>query len=182
MPKDMSGGPLTQFQAKVADRDRTFELVQSLNTALDAAALPLETLKRQFDRVWPELEKVLSAPLAAHPVAPKRDMADTLGEILEIARELKRNSVLSATTLADEVRNFASVQPVAKAQRVATTWLERELQARIDARDRVSPPPLGATKAPEQNQRESTVPISATEESVPAKNTDRKEKPKRRRK
>lgn len=54
LTSDLAAGPLTQFQAKVADRDGTFELLSTINSALGSNALPPERLRRQFDRSWPD--------------------------------------------------------------------------------------------------------------------------------
>lgn len=53
-------GPLNLFQAKVANRDETWELLQGINNAMESGSLTEEQLARTFDRWWPDLEKALS--------------------------------------------------------------------------------------------------------------------------
>ena len=60
-PSDLAPGPLTQFQAKTADREGTFELVSTINGALGAEALSADWLRRLFERSWPALDAKLTA-------------------------------------------------------------------------------------------------------------------------
>lgn len=52
--------PLAQFQAKEANRAQTWELLQSVNLAMAAEALPESRLQRYFDTFWPTLEGAIS--------------------------------------------------------------------------------------------------------------------------
>ncbi len=90
-PSDLAQGPLTQFQAKTADREGTLELLSTVNRALGADALPIDRLQRLFERSWPDLEKKLTAPPTL-PVATtvQRDVPEMLSEVLETVRSLAR--------------------------------------------------------------------------------------------
>lgn len=58
-PEDMIDSPLKQFQAKCADQEGTFNLISSINKALKDDAIREDVLRKTFDYLWPELEKVL---------------------------------------------------------------------------------------------------------------------------
>lgn len=88
-PTDLQQGPLTQFQAKVADRAGTMELLETINRALGASALPQERLQRLFDRSWPDLERRLQDLPAVEPRS-KRNMDEMIAEVLETVRTLAR--------------------------------------------------------------------------------------------
>jgi predicted nucleotide-binding protein len=55
--------PLAQFQVNTASRDDTFNLVQSLNSALGTASLSEDRLRRSFEVWWPVLDGQLSAAI-----------------------------------------------------------------------------------------------------------------------
>jgi hypothetical protein len=78
--------PLADFQATKADRDDSFQMLLSINSALGPAGLPHEKLKRAFERWWQTLEDRLKAiPPAEHPVEPPKQ-EDMLAEILRYVR------------------------------------------------------------------------------------------------
>lgn len=93
-PSDVTG-PLTQFQASIAnDRDDMMKLVSSLN---DACERPLEVprLERAFTRAWPDyvdnLEKI-RVRSGIGDSGPQRQVPDMVAEILERVREIQRGS------------------------------------------------------------------------------------------
>lgn len=92
-PAQLSG-PLGQLQAATADRDGTWQVVQTINKLLDEPVrLSDDRLRRAFDRWWPELEGQLAAArqiVAAPPPAPQRSPEDKLDEILETVRAIQR--------------------------------------------------------------------------------------------
>ncbi|MSQ33735.1 MAG: TIR domain-containing protein [Dehalococcoidia bacterium] len=90
-PSDIPAGPLTQFQAKRANRTETFELVQAINTALSERALTTAALERTFDLWWPRLEQVLAEArtLSAAP-ATIRSLPDMVMEVLTEVRSISR--------------------------------------------------------------------------------------------
>lgn len=74
-------GPLAQFQAKLATKDETWELLQAVNLAMASDALPESRLKKYFDTFWPNLAEVLSRVDHEFQVLP-RDIRARLLEVL----------------------------------------------------------------------------------------------------
>lgn len=90
MKKEDLRQPLGQFQAKIADSAGTFELLQMINRA-QAKPLQDQKLKAAFDRWWPQLQTTLEAIKAKnHAPPPKRDTAEKIDELLELARTTAR--------------------------------------------------------------------------------------------
>jgi hypothetical protein len=86
-------GPLTEFQASVADRDGTKRLVRTLNLAAgDTATLSEKQLDETFDVWWPKLEAALAevAKIRTLEPRPTRTERDILKEILELVRAMTR--------------------------------------------------------------------------------------------
>jgi hypothetical protein len=81
-PSELTG-PLTQFQATVANKPDTLRLLHTINNELKAAALPKERLNRTFERWWPELEKSLDNIPKPH-----------LDEMREKAQEFKAYEIV----------------------------------------------------------------------------------------
>jgi hypothetical protein len=86
---DLAKSPLTQFQAKEANREDTWSLLQTINRALKEQAVGDDPLRRLFDAFWPELERKLAALPPVHS-PPKRSADDMTAEILELVRGLSR--------------------------------------------------------------------------------------------
>ena len=92
-------GPLTQFQAKEANREGTRDLLSSINKALGADALPEERLDRVFEHFWPDLERSFERIRALSPETDEmRPVEDTLEEVLLIARDLSRRDTGDTTS------------------------------------------------------------------------------------
>lgn len=89
-PSQLPAGPLTQFQAKIADAVGTLALVKSinLNSVLVEGKLQDDALERAFNRCWPELETKLKAIEPSHDVTVSRNQIEMVEEILEISRRL----------------------------------------------------------------------------------------------
>ncbi len=90
-PPDVEG-PLAQFQMQRNDMDGTFELLKSMNKALGSDALEDATLKRVFDRSWPDLRQAferLETPEAPE-VQQQRSTEAVTREVLELVRSLTR--------------------------------------------------------------------------------------------
>lgn len=106
-PTDIPSGPLTQFQAKTATRDGTWDLMVAINSSLDDSKLPDEKLKRAFDRCWPDLESSLSKlPQQNEDHIPSRSTDDKIEEILLLLREARPNTervILHPTEYVSEV-------------------------------------------------------------------------------
>jgi hypothetical protein len=90
-PANIPEGPLTQFQAKVADRSGTFDLVRALNSSLVETPLPEERLNKTFEMCWPDLEQRLTNLPFDVQEAPRRNTEDMLAEILDVVRSLGRS-------------------------------------------------------------------------------------------
>jgi hypothetical protein len=88
-PSDILRGPLTQFQAKGANKSETFQLLCTLNGAMDNPLTDAQ-LQRGFDRCWNELETLLKDLPAPTSHQEKRSEDDKLTEVLEIVRTLAR--------------------------------------------------------------------------------------------
>jgi hypothetical protein len=81
--------PLGQFQATVADKERTASMFQDINKAL-GSEVPENILSELFERViWPDLEKALSSmPKPENEIPAKRSQEDMIAEILENSRAI----------------------------------------------------------------------------------------------
>jgi hypothetical protein len=90
-PVDLAAGPLAQFQAKRSDVEDTWALICAINRSLRDSSLPEESLRRAFDRWWPDLEKALSdLPADTDSAASERSLDDKTDEILSLVRALSR--------------------------------------------------------------------------------------------
>ena len=89
-PTSIPAGPLTQFQAKKANKEETLELVMAINNVLGEKALDDDRLKRTFERWWPELEEKLNNLPAEETVVERRETQDMVEEILELVRDFSR--------------------------------------------------------------------------------------------
>jgi hypothetical protein len=93
---DLKKGPLVQFQATAFSRDEVRKLIESLNNkAGEGERVELATVKRTFDKWWPELEKELSVILQEVPGKSKTSPVPTkqeamLGELLDLVRSQQR--------------------------------------------------------------------------------------------
>jgi hypothetical protein len=88
-PADINAGPLTQFQAKRSNKAETWELVRTLNGALDKPLAEAQ-LERGFERCWNELETKLKDLPEPTSHQEKRSEGDKLTEVLEVVRTLQR--------------------------------------------------------------------------------------------
>ena len=88
-------GPLAQFQMTLSDKKETFQLIQSINSALGDQGLKEDILQQSFDKWWPEFEKKLDkiktdAKEEHTEIEPKRTQDDKLDEILNVVRQFSR--------------------------------------------------------------------------------------------
>jgi len=98
-PHDVES-PLAQFQAVQADRAGTLKLLESINASCPDP-LPLDRLKRLFERLWPDLAVRIQAAAASdsrRSKVPARSDRDVVNEVLEIVRSLAKNDDLSTLT------------------------------------------------------------------------------------
>jgi hypothetical protein len=87
-PTEIPKGPLVQFQAAVANKGDTKRLVQTVNSALEKAALPESQLDTTFEVWWPKLEEDLKKIPGTAERAPARTDRDILEEILAAVRSI----------------------------------------------------------------------------------------------
>jgi len=112
---DIPAGPLTQFQAKCADKADTFSLVQTLNSALNTHALTETDLEAQFERCWPELDSAISQiKKTPSPAMKERPPEEITREILDIVRAIRREIQPPRNTLNLDESGAASFSNVAK--------------------------------------------------------------------
>src|SRR5262249_49198439 len=99
-PSDILSGPLTQFQPKRANKSETWELIHTLNAAMDSR-LTDEQLKRGFERCWNELETKLNDLPEPTGHQEERSQKDMLVEVLDVVRRISR-------TIDDNISPLAS--------------------------------------------------------------------------
>ena len=86
-PADLVG-PLSQFQAKKADKEGTHQLIEMINAALPSA-LPKEEIDETFELRWPKLAgKLNDAPTVTRGTPSPRKDREILEEILTAVRGL----------------------------------------------------------------------------------------------
>jgi hypothetical protein len=82
-------GPLSQFQAKKADRASTLELVGAINQKA-ASPLPQQRLDELYDVLWAKLETKLAAvPQTTQPTPKLRSQPEVLEELVGSVRRLE---------------------------------------------------------------------------------------------
>lgn len=91
-PTDIGLGPLAQFQHTKFEKEDTFRLVKTINTARDAQALNEALLRKLFDKWWPDLQSSMAqVPALSLPSkAPRRSDREILEDIWELVREQSR--------------------------------------------------------------------------------------------
>ena len=95
-------GPLTEFQASLANREDTHKLIITLNKAMKEKALPEGKLTQAFDRWWPDLEKSLgSIPASAPTKKPARSSEEMIEEVLNIVRDQARVTQITQQMIDD---------------------------------------------------------------------------------
>jgi hypothetical protein len=88
-------GPLNQFQSKEATKEQTWEMLLSINYAMDDSTLTEDRLKKYFDRFWPELEQVVIQVNRQYQPLPKelrKDLLDTLPPAFYQTREIEMHA------------------------------------------------------------------------------------------
>jgi len=90
-PSDILESPLTQFQAKRADKTGTWELIHAINKSLEEGALPEGRLRQAFERRWPVLRSTLKK-LSQNQFEERaqRNSEDMMRIIVESFRELAK--------------------------------------------------------------------------------------------
>ncbi|MEW1951088.1 hypothetical protein AB0280_17775 [Pseudarthrobacter sp902506025] len=97
--------PLGHFQAHMTSKEDLWNIVVTINTALEDDARPESALRTAFEKWWPDLEETLvevtSQPVAEAP--PVRTSAAILDEVLETVRGLARSADQNAAAVSNLV-------------------------------------------------------------------------------
>ena len=110
-------GPLAQFQAAVAEKGSTLDVIKSINGALEGNGLDQARLESAFETWWPQLEKeFLNIPEATEKAPPSRTERDILEEVLGLCRQMTRQSApdfdFDLETLRNRVAHGLPIEPV----------------------------------------------------------------------
>ena len=93
MKKTDLQGPLTQFQITTRDKEDTKKLISTLNKALGDNRLQQQLIDDIFEKWWPDFStKQDNIPIRKPVTEPKRSDSELLEEILELVRQLNRES------------------------------------------------------------------------------------------
>lgn len=88
-PSEIPIGPLSQFQAKKANKDKTLELMFTINNALKDNALSEDQLKRTFERAWSDLNDVLNN------LPPENETENEISRLQELDKEIEETGGVS---------------------------------------------------------------------------------------
>ena len=89
-PSDVTG-PLGHLQGRIADKEDTYRLVETINEATGERSLKVDTLREAFETYWPRLETKLKAiPATVQTAPPKRGQIEMIEEILDLVRARER--------------------------------------------------------------------------------------------
>jgi len=85
-PSDIKG-PLSNFQAKRATKENTWEILDEINKLSNGAEQKI--IKENFERYWPDLERELESIslIKSESSVPERETVDMIQELLELVRE-----------------------------------------------------------------------------------------------
>lgn len=88
---DIPSGPLTQFQAKKADKPGVWDIMVAINKLAKENNLSEGSLERYFNKWWPDFEqKMATLPEYDNSLTKKRPPDEILDEILSSVREINR--------------------------------------------------------------------------------------------
>lgn len=83
-------GPLSQFQAKKAERASTFELLRAINSK-SASVVPDGRLASLFEMAWPQLDALFKqVPAVNARPQPSRSVPEVLEDLVETVRGVDR--------------------------------------------------------------------------------------------
>ncbi len=108
-------GPLSQFQAVQADREGILRMMQSLLRTCANTHLSEDQLKRSFESLWPQLERILnSVPSLSASSQSVRSDRSLMEEILQTVRGLTKSTGnrQSGLSQADESTIGGTFNPV----------------------------------------------------------------------
>ena len=102
-------GPLAQFQASIADKSSTWEVIESINAALEGNGLESTRLESAFETWWPQLKKALDIiPESTGEVPPSRTDRNILEEVLRLCRQISRQSIPNLELEEEALRNLVA--------------------------------------------------------------------------
>jgi hypothetical protein len=89
-PSDVTG-PLTTLQMEQLDEEGLFRVLKMLNQHGGGQLLPEETLRKSFEKWWPDLERDIAIITSTQePSKPLRNQQEILEEILNTVRSLAK--------------------------------------------------------------------------------------------
>ena len=128
-------GPLTQFQAALAEKEPTRDTIRSINTALGDEGLEASRLEKYFETWWPDLEKSLqSIPAGGGAASPPRSDREILEEILGVVRQVSRRSIEELPEIQSRLRHLLHSQgrrPIPSELGVPSNRSENTVLARL---------------------------------------------------
>ena len=99
--------PLAQFQAALADKSSTLEVVKSINEESGEYALESTRLEDTFEMWWPQLASILDdIPEAEEEAPPPRTDSDILEEVLGLCRQILRQHGPDTEIRRELARNY----------------------------------------------------------------------------
>ena len=91
-------GPLSQFQAKEANKEQTWQMLQSINLSIGDEALSEERLKKYFEAFWPSLSQVIdtvNGELRSLPSSLRNKLLDIMPKTFYRSSEIERLAVMT---------------------------------------------------------------------------------------
>lgn len=131
---DLKPAPLIHFQAELADKCGTENIVNSLNESLENPIKP-DRLGRAFEGLWSQLERGLEKVPPLEVTSPQRATDDKIDELLQLLRDVSRAEVLQKdfvpSTLSFAFAHKSDTLP----QKLEPSWhtVKREANAQLKA-------------------------------------------------
>src|SRR4029077_5002117 len=91
-PQDLQS-PLGDFQSTRLDKEDMWRLIKTIDEADPDNELPEKLLRKAFDQRWSDFNEKSEKIRREHRTvtkAPERDQSEMIGEVLEIARAIRR--------------------------------------------------------------------------------------------
>ena len=126
-------GPFAQFQAKVATKDETWELLQAINFVMDEEALSETRLRRYFEAFWPNLEEALiraNNKFKALPNEIATELLELLPRVLHRVEEIEYYTFLADLPVWEINLNQAAIYVWREVIQVAVS--EKKLRKLLD--------------------------------------------------
>ena len=102
-------GPLAQFQAALANKASTWEVIKSINETSGESGLDPTRLENAFEAWWPRLDSTLhSIPETTEERPPSRTDRDILEEVLGLVRQVSRQGSPNFESEQQALRNLVA--------------------------------------------------------------------------